>query len=265
MIDENSAPSTRGLVEGDLGPLRRFTGILDSAPTEVKTYGEGDSARASIQVKLNVKDIDVKEAVEPYHFPIYTITLSQSNRKKSRWGVLSEGTPTDRNIGFNNVADQQYTPEQLDPSNANYMKPSDRMDLIRDCMGKRLGFVMTDGLDGRPASMDLYDGRADEDRPTPAWTVYEIEGVGVAGGGSGVSAMDLAMGLLDGKTLADFNKAALDNPIIRADTALLQSIGMPPTAANSFANVLKQSGKFYQDDAGVFHAGTAPVTSAPAA
>ena len=82
---------------------------------------------------------------------------------------------------------------------------------------------------------------------------------------TGTVKYDLAMGLLDGKTLADFNKAALDNPIIRADTALLQSIGMPPTAANSFANVLKQSGKFYQDDAGVFHAGTAPVAPAPAA
>ena len=262
MADENSMPSSRGLVEGDLGPLRRFTGILDSAPTEVKTYGEGDQARASTQVKINCKDIDVKEAVEPYHFPIYTITLSQSNRKKSKWGVLSEGTPTDRSIGFNNVADQQYTAEQLDPSNANYIKPSDRMDMIRDCIGKRIGFVMTDGVDGRPAPMDLWDGRVDEDRPTSAWTVYEIEGVGVAGG-KGVSPMDLAMSLLDNKTLADFNKAALDNPIIRADTALLQSIGMPPTAPNSFANTMKTGGKFYQDEAGVFHAGQAPVPEAP--
>ncbi len=265
---EDTMPSTRGLVEGDLGPLRRFTGILDSAPTEIKTYrknpdDESDEGKKSTQVKLNCRDIDVKEAVEPYHFPIYTVTLTQSNRKKSRWGVLSEGTPVDRNIGFNNVADQQYTAEQLDPSNANYIKPSDRMDMIRDCMGKRIGFVMTDGLDGRPAPMDLYDGRQDADKPTPAWTVYEIEGVGVAGGGSGVSAMDLAMGLLDNKTLADFNKAALDNPIIRADTALLTSISLPPTAPNSFANVLKTAGKFYQDDAGVFHAGQAPV--APAA
>jgi len=247
MTTEDTAPSTRGLVEGDLGPLRRFTGILDSMPTEPKTYGEGEAARTSTQIKLNCKDIDVKEAVEPYHFPIYTITLSQSNRKKSRWGVLSEGTPEDRKVGFNNVADQKLTPEQLDPSNANYIKPADRLE-IKACIGKRLGFVMTDGIDDRPKPMDLYDGRADADRPTPAWTVYEIEGVGVAGG-QGTSAMEVAMGLLEGKTLTDFNNAALANPVIRNDVALLASIGLPPTAPNSFANVLVTAGKFTKDEA----------------
>jgi len=198
---EEGMVTTRGLIDAELGPLRRFTGILDSMPTEIVTYGEGESARPSTRISINSRDIDVKEAVEPYHFPIHTIQVSQSNRKKSRWGVLSEGTPKDRTIGFNNVADQQYTAEQLDPSNANYIKPADRMDLKRDCMGKRIGWVMTDGLDGRPESTDLYDGRAQVDKPTPAWTVYEIEGVGVAGG-QGVSAMDLAMSLLDGKSLA---------------------------------------------------------------
>ncbi|MCK4414929.1 MAG: hypothetical protein KAY32_15450 [Candidatus Eisenbacteria sp.] len=248
MADE---PSTRGLVEGDLGPLRRFTGILDSMPKEPQTYGEGEAARTTQRVKLNCKDIDVKEAVEPYHFPIYTITISESNKKKSRWGVLSEGTPEDRSIGFNNVADQKLTPEQHDPSNANYVKPADRLE-IKHCIGKRLGFVMTDGEDGRPKATDLYDGRIDADRPTPAWTVYEIEGVGVAGG-QGTSAMEVAMSKLDGKTLADFNTAALADPVIRNDTALLAAIGMPPTAPNSFANTMVSTGKFTKDEAsGVF-------------
>ena len=245
------APSTRGLIEADLGPLRRFTGIFDSMPTEKQTYGEGETARQSIRISLNSKDIDVKEAVEPYHFPTYTITVSQSNRKKSRWGVLSEGTPKDRNIGFNNIADQQYTPEQLDPENANYIKPADRMEL-KDCIGKRIGWVMTDGLDGRPAPMDLWDGRIEADKPTPAWTVYEVEGIGVAGG-QGVSAMDLAMSLLNSKSLAEFNKAALGNPIIRNDTSLLQAISLPPTAPNSFANTMVTAGSFTKDDQDVYH------------
>lgn len=248
--------STRGLIDAELGPLRRFTGILDSMPTEIVVYkkdpsDETEVGKASTRVSLNSKDIDVKEAVEPYHFPIVTLVMSQSNRKKSRWGVLSEGTPKDHTIGFNNVADQQYTAEQLDPSNANYIKPSDRME-IKACIGKRLGWVLTDGLDGRPAPMDLYDGREDKDKPTPAWTVYEIEGVGVAGG-QGTSAMDLAMSLLDTKTLAEFNTLALANPVIRGDTALLQSISLPPTAPNSFANTMVTAGTFMQDEAGIFH------------
>ncbi len=249
---EEGMVTTRGLIDADIGPLRRFTGILDSMPDEKQTYGEGELARETKRVSINCKDVDVKEAVEPYHFPIYTITVSLSTRKKSRWGVLSEGTPNDRTVGFNNVADQQYTAEQLDPSNANFIQPKDRMDMKKDCIGKRLGFVMTDGKDGRPESMDLFDGRSNTDRPTPAWTVYEIEGVGVAGG-QGTSAMDLAMSMLDGKTLAEFNAAALANPVVRNDTALLQSISKPPTAPDSFANTMVTAGKFTQEESGVFH------------
>ena len=73
--------TTRGLIDAELGPLRRFTGILDSMPTEKQTYGEGESARESTRVSINLKDLDVKEAVEPYHFPTYTIRVSLSNRK----------------------------------------------------------------------------------------------------------------------------------------------------------------------------------------
>ena len=260
-MTEEGMVTTRGLIDAELGPLRRFKGVLDSMPDEKQTYGEGESAREAKRVSLNFKDIDVKEAVEPYHFPIVTLIMSQSNRKKSRWGVLSEGTSKDRTIGFNNVADQQYTAEQLDPSNANFIKPADRMDL-KDCIGKVLGMVLTDGIEGRPESMDLYDGRATDaehprgqDMPTPAWTVYEIEGIGVAGG-QGVGTMDLAMSLLDNKTLADFNTAALANPVIRNDTALLQSISKPPTAPDSFANAMLAAGKFTKDEADIFHKAT---------
>ena len=248
---EEGIVTTRNLIDAELGPLRRFTGVLDSAPTEKQTFGEGEAARETIRISLNYKDIDVKEAVEPYHFPIVTLIMNQSNRKKSRWGVFGEGTPKDRTIGLNNILDQQYTPEQLDPSNPAYIKPVNRMDL-KDCFGKRLGMVLTDGLDGRPEPMDLFDGRANIDRPTPAWTVYEIEGVGIAGG-QGVSPMDLAMALLDGRTLAEFNKIVLDNPIVRGDVALLQAISMPPTALKSFANTMLKAKQFTKDEQGVFH------------
>ena len=257
MTSEEKAISTRGLIESDLGPLRRFTGILDSMPQETKTYkkdpsDETEVGKDSTRVSFNMKDIDVKEASEPYHFPIYTINIGKSNRKKSRWGVMSEGVKSDRSVGFNNIADQQYTPEQLDPSNANYIKPSDRMDM-KDCMGKRIGWVLTDRIDGRPAPDDLYDGRAKTDVPTPAWTVYEIEGVGVSGGGGGANALELAMGLLNGSTLAEFNPKALGNPTIRADVKLLQSISMPPSAPTSFANTMVSTGKFTVDAENVYH------------
>lgn len=249
-MSEEVKTTTRNLIDFDIGPLRRFKGILDSMPKEPQTFTQGETIKTSTRQISNFKDLDVLEAIEPYHFPTFTFHMTLSNRKKSRWGVYAES--------FNEVADSQYTPEQMDPSNPNYIKPSDRLD-IEDCIGKVFGIVLADGEDGRPAMPELFDGRATDamhpkgqDMPTVAWMVYEIEGVGVAGS-QGVSSSDLAAALLDGKTLNEFNKDALANPIIRNDSALLQSISLPATAAGSFANALVKAGVFTKDAQGVFH------------
>jgi len=250
MADE-SFPSVRGLVDSDIGPLRRFTGILDSAPGEDQVWNPGTpNARTSVRRSINFKDIEVLEAIEPYQFPIYTVLLTESNRKKSRWGVF--GT------SLTGILDMQYTEAQLDPSSPEHIKPSDRMDL-KDCFGKRLGLVMADNEDGRPPKHDLFDGRAKDeehptgqDVPTSAWEVYMVEGIGVAGSG-GTSPLDEAISVLDGKTIAQFNDAALANELIRSDVSLLTSIGMPVSAPNSFTNTMIAGGQFTKDEQGVFH------------
>ena len=236
-------PTTRGLIDSDIGPLRRFTGVLDSMPTEVRTYGEGADAKDSNRITLNFRDIEVIEAVEPYHFPTFSPQMTLSNRKKSRWGVFG--------MSLNDILDQQYTKEQLDPTSPTYVKPSDRMD-IKDCINKKLGLVVADGEEGRPQPPMLYDGRAQVDAPTPAWTAYSVEGVGVAGG-QGVTPLDKAMQLLDGKTRAEFNKEALADPMIRNDATLLQAISAPPAAASSFITTMTDSGQFTKDEQDIFH------------
>jgi len=245
MTEESAIPSSRGLIDFDVGPLRRFTSILDGMPKEAQTYGEGANARTSQRITFNHKDIEVLEAIEPYHFPTFTFQITESNRKKSRYGVLSES--------FNVIADSQYTPEQLDPSNPAFVKDSDRMSW-KDVLGKvKLGWVLADGEDGRPEPPMLFDGRATDaanpkgqDVPTPAWTIYSIEGVGVAGG-QGINPNELAKALLDGKTLAQFNKDAMANDIIKANAALLTSIALPPTVPGNFANALVTTGEFTLD------------------
>lgn len=251
MPDESTIPSSRGLIDFDVGPLRRFTGIIDGMPKEKQTYGEGANARDSMRITVNISSVEVLEAIEPYHFPTFQFQVTESNRKKSRYGVLAES--------FNSVADMQYTAEQLDPSNPAFIKDSDRMSW-KDTFGKmRVGFVLADGENGRPEPPMLFDGRATDtahpkgqDVSTPAWMIYSIEGIGVAGG-QGVNPAELAESLLDGKTLPQFNKEALANDIIKGNTALLQSIALPPTAAGNFANALVKAGKFTKDDQGVFH------------
>jgi len=248
---EEKFPSVRSLVDSDMGPLRRFTGVLDSIPREGQVWEEGTpDERKSTRASLNFKDIEVIEAIEPYNFPIYIIQLTESNRKKSRYGVFG--------VSLADVLDLQYNEDQKDPSSPNYVHPSKRMDL-KDCIGKRIGVVLADGEDGRPSMHDLYDGRAKDeehpkgqDVPTAAWEVYMVEGVGVKGGG-GASPLDKAMELLDGKTIAEFNQAALANDLIRSDVSLLQSIGMPASAPNSFANTMIATGRFTKDDQEAFH------------
>ncbi len=245
MTSEQRPITTRNLIEGGLGPLRRFTGLFASMPTEDKFYGEGEDATKSVKVNFNFGSVEILEAVEPYHFPTHTIQLTQSNKKKSKYGVWSES--------FNDVVDQQYSAEQLDPGSPSYLKPKDRMDLDK-CIGKRMGLVMADGEEGRPKAPLLWngikgDGRADV--PTPTWTVYSVEGAGVVGGGQ--NPMDLAMDMLDGSTLAEFNAKAMANPVVRGDVELLQAISQPPSAPGSFANALITAGKFTKDDQEVFH------------
>src|SRR3972149_3426464 len=146
--------TSRNLVDSDIGPLRSLTGILDSMPTENKPEDKTRGYKASIQVVLNLKDIEVLEAIEPYHFPIFSSRpFTLSNRRKSMWGVLADS--------FNFIADMQYTKEQLDPTNSNYIKPSDRTD-IAEAIGKRVGLVMADGEEGRPKPPELFDGRAND-------------------------------------------------------------------------------------------------------
>jgi hypothetical protein len=250
MADEK-AISVRSLIDSDIGPLRRFTGILDSMPQEEKIYDEGKpTAKSSTRINLNFKDLEVIESVEPYNFPITTIMLTLSNRKKSKFGVFGES--------LGKILDMQYNDAQRDPNSPEYVKPAERMDLP-DCLGKRIGMVMADGEDGRPAMHLLFDGRAvdethlkGQDMPTAVWEVYMIEGIGTAGE-EGVTPLMKAMELLDGKKLSEFNQAALASDVIRGDQELLQSIGLPASAKNSFTATMLSSKQFTKDAGGVFH------------
>jgi hypothetical protein len=243
----SESPSIRGLVDGNYGPLRKFRGIFDSMPAEKKTFGEGKIARQATQISFNFKDMEVIESIEPYAFPTYSVVVTRSNRKQSKYGFLA--------LSLVAIVDQQYSAAQLDPTSPTYVHPSKRMDW-KDCIGKRMGLVFCDGEDGRPEPPKQWDGRANDGKggevPSPSWSVFEVEGVGVAGG-SKISPVEKAMELLNGRNVKDFGMQAAVNDIVRQDTQLLISIGMPESAANSFVAGMVASGKFTKDAQGVYH------------
>lgn len=202
------------MAEENIVSIRNLAGAEAGTPLR-KFYGVLDSyypdeRQFGTFVVLNFKDVEVVESTEPYNFPIATISIKLSNRKNSSWGVFA-----------------QSLAELLPPDQD-----------IKDCVGKRMGLYMEEGhVFGK-------DRATGEDMVGSVWHCFEVEGAASAG----VSAADRAKELLDGKTKAEFNKAAYADPIIRKDVALQRAI-----TDKSFINSLVQTGEFVEDENGVFH------------
>ncbi len=211
--------STRGLVEGGGStPLREFWGVLDGYNPE-ESFG-------NTRVNLNLKDVEVIESVEPYNFPTATIGIKLSNRKSSGWGIFS------------------------DSLNAFLTDEED----IKDVIGQRMRLKMEVG------HKFGVNRQTNEDMLGDVWHVEEIEGrekkvVEAAGAEASTTSAPKASAaeakakeLLDGKTLAEFNKAAYTDTAIRKDTAFQRTI-----TDKSFVKALEIAGKFTKDKNGVYH------------
>jgi len=197
--------SVRGLTDSEFGtPLREFSGVLDNYYPEDRQFGT--------VVVLNFKEIEVIRTVEPYNFPIATISIKLSNKKRSGWGIFADSLA-------------ELLPEDQD---------------IKDCVGKRMTLEMEEG--------HVYgqDRTTGDDMVGNPWHAKALEGA-TATGASVPTAKDRAEELLIGKTRAEFNKAAYADPLIRKDTALQRAI-----TDKSFINSLVQLGEIVEDENGVF-------------
>lgn len=212
--------STRGLVEGgyEQSPLRRFRGKFAGYTTAPAT------GYAGTRVTLNFTEVDVLQSVAPYNFPTAQLETGLSNRKKSKWGYFSDS--------LNALMDEEED--------------------IQDQEGKLMEMVFCDGLDERPAPRPIFSAKADieeyPDRmvPTPYWAVAELEGV-VAGAEKQTPA-GRAEELLDGKTLAEFNKAAYADPLVKTDVELQRAI-----TDKSFVKSMLSAGTFTKGPDNVYH------------
>lgn len=208
--------SVRNLKSGNKTPLREFTGILDGiTPGE---FGKKD---------LNFKEVEVVESIEPYNFPTATLSIKYSNRLDSGWGIFGESLV-------------KFLGEDED---------------VKDTYGLRFHMKMEEGHE--------YSGK-DKETGKPfvgdVWRVVELEGhetseapanEKAAPGKPAVkanAAMARAIELLDGKTLAEFNKAAYADPIIRKDVAFQKTI-----SDKSFVKQVMADGLFTKDKTDTYH------------
>lgn len=203
------AISIRGLTDGGDIPVTKFKGTLAEIVPDTNQYGTYAS--------LNFQIIDVLASDSPYELPIAPIRIKVSNRKKSKWGIFSQSLA-------------RFLPDDED---------------VKDCIGKEMVLEKTDGH--MLYSRDANEG-AGGDIPMKAWEVVEFEGGVAEGEGSGGTAKDKAMELLDGATISEFNKAALADSKIRKDADLVKAI-----TNRSFITGMLEAGIFSKDVNDVYH------------
>jgi len=204
-------------------------GLVDSefASPLRKFYGVFDSylnqpeeGSRKARIALNFRELEVLASVEPYPWPTATISIARSNRKNSAWGIYSQSLA-------------ECIPDEED---------------LKDQLNKRLLLEVTPGHDyGFKDEQGVQIIR-------DAWEVMEV--AGKARGATTTSAQERAKQLLDGKTMPDFNSAALADPLIRADTDLQRAI-----TDRSFVQAMLQTGEFTKDENDIFHRAIQPAQS----
>jgi len=234
---------TRGFEAGGFrSPLRHFRGTLTSITGSM--VQRGNMPQAKLEVTYNFDKpgapIEVFASTEPYPFPIAQISMMHSNREKSNMGVL--GASIDKIIN----ADVDSNAPQAQVKNQDFL------------IGKVQEWKMT------PGHM-MWDNDKQAETPRDAWEVVYVEGVGgtphsgVATPAptdtpaptvtpTGVTPIQQALNLLDGKTQQDWNNQVFQDPLVKGDSALVSKI-----ISGAFIPELEAVGMVTKDDNGVFH------------
>ena len=235
---------TRGFETGGFGsPLRHFRGKLDSIAGAMVQRGNMPQAR--LELTYNFSDVEVFVSTEPYPFPIAQISMLHSNRVKSGMGVLGASIDKIINAGLDENAPQEQAKNQ---------------DFLT---GKVQEWKFTAG--------HMMPDRDDQgnwtEKPREAWEVVYVEGVGgTAHSGAGAAApvagdapapvpaatevtpIQQALNLLDGKTQQEWNNIVFQDPIVKADAALTNSI-----IGGTFLSPMVESGMLTVDENQIYH------------
>jgi len=235
---------TRGFETGGFGtPIRYFRGKLDTINGAMVQRGNMPQAR--LELTYNFSDVEVFISVEPYPFPIAQISMLHSNRTKSGMGVL--GASIDKIIN----ADLDENVAQVQAKNQDFL------------IAKVQEWRMTSGH----LMPDRDEAGNWSEKAREAWEVVYVEGVGgtahsgagaaapVAGDApapvlvaTGVTPVQQALNLLDSKSQQDWNNVVFQDPIVKGDAALTNSI-----IGGTFLPPMLESGMITIDDNQIYH------------
>lgn len=228
MVQEEFKPSLDTKPFGT--PLRRFQGVLQNYVSERKT--DANSSRTYMVIAFNFVDLTVLESVEPYPFPIATLSIGYSTSENTRWDALASSikklwgsTPAlDELVG--KVQEWAYLPCKL--------------------------------------RTKLESGEW-ADVPNEAWQVAGVTGIGAGVGASGGGApaasdpTDHLLDLLDGKLEADFHQVLFQDPELRGHPDLITS-----ATERTLLPALEAAGRCYRGSDGIWHKGANPDGTAVA-
>ena len=218
-------------------PLRDFWGKITSITGEMRQGQRGAFAVAL----YNYDEVEVIESTEPYTSPIAQLEVPVSTRAKSQMGYL--GGSIDRVINAGLPVDAP----QSQAKNQDYI------------IGKMCHMKFTPGH--LIPSRDDVSGQWGE-KATECWELLEIRGEGVAApvpavaspsavtppAPAGVDANQQALKLLDGKTEQLWHQAVFVDPVVKVDTAVIQTI-----INRTFLTGLEAAGTVIKGEDGVYH------------
>lgn len=202
-------------------PLREFKGTLESYSANLVDR----FTPVRTEIVFNFTDIEIGEGmappIEPYPFPIAQVSIFYNVNEVSYWGIFANSL----------VA--------LIPEN-------EGLDYLES---KKLHMKVTGGH-------MMWDGQKGIETPRECWELISVEGAvappgsGKPTGKKGVDAnpTDVALKLLDGKNIQDWNQIVFQDPAVKSDGDLITSI-----LNNTFIPSMKEKGIVTVDENGVHH------------
>lgn len=243
-------------------PLQKFRGKLAKWESRTVTYGEGTAtARSSMVIDFDFKEITVLRSLEPYPFPITKITIQyanpQTDRGNSRWAVWASSARRvlGRQFELDELVEVWQEWEQL-PMKTRLQYANLTEDEKEEEMGKFEARVKDQGLSadalaqGRQA---VEAGWYEVERL--GWQVVAVDGFGA----QATSAEDLFDYLgqqAEGRKEQDYYMALVSDQKVTSKPEIIQAI-----TGKQLVEQLLMLGKITRDPDGTLHSAVAAAAS----